>query len=274
MATPSSYVLGQSAQEHERLMFQSRILRPYTERYFRAAGLREGMRVLDIGSGMGDVAMLAGDIVGPGGQVLGIDFDGSALEFATRRAVQHGCSRWVSFEETPISDFSSSEPFDALVGRYILLYQADAADTLRRLLQFVKPGGIVAFHELDFSRSRTSDPPCPLWDRTYPLVSESFQKSGFPSDFGSRIGHAFARAGLPFPTISADIVAGGGRGSYLYPWLAYTLTTLAPRFPALGIETDVVIDETLTARLEDAAVATQSQILGPIQFGAWTRKPV
>jgi hypothetical protein len=88
------------------------------------------------------------------------------------------------------------------------------------------------------------------------------------------MGHAFAKAGLPFPTISADVVAGGGRGSYLHPWLAHTLATLAPRFEHLGIQTNVVIDETLAQRLEEAAVASQSQIFGPVQFGAWTRKPV
>ena len=66
--TASNYVLGQSVHEYERLMLQARILRPYTEKFFRAAGLAPGMRVLDVGSGMGDVALLSADIVGPGGQ--------------------------------------------------------------------------------------------------------------------------------------------------------------------------------------------------------------
>ena len=55
-STPTNYVLGKSAHEDERLMFQARLLRPYTERYFRSAGIVPGMRVLDVGSGMGDVA--------------------------------------------------------------------------------------------------------------------------------------------------------------------------------------------------------------------------
>jgi len=36
----------------------------------------------------------------------------------------------------------------------------------------------------------------------------------------------------------------------------------------------VVADETLAKRLEEEVVASGSQILGPIQFGAWTRKPL
>ena len=69
-------------------MLQSRILRPYTEKFFRAAGLSPGMRVLDVGSGMGDVALLVADIVGPSGSVLGIDRDPTALEKARKSTLQ------------------------------------------------------------------------------------------------------------------------------------------------------------------------------------------
>jgi len=50
--TTSNYVLGQSDHEYERLILQARILRPYTEKFFRAAGLAPGMRVLDVGFGI------------------------------------------------------------------------------------------------------------------------------------------------------------------------------------------------------------------------------
>src|SRR3982751_5267309 len=98
-AAAPNYVLGDSLHEYERLTLQARILRPYTEKFFRAAGLVPGMRVLDIGSGMGDVALLAADMVGPGGSVVGIDRDVKVLDHARRRSVEHGCSSWVSFEE-------------------------------------------------------------------------------------------------------------------------------------------------------------------------------
>jgi ubiquinone/menaquinone biosynthesis C-methylase UbiE len=96
MSIPSNYVLGQSTQEHERLMLQARILRPCTDRFFRTAGIGAEMHVLDLGSGVGDVALLVGDIVGPGGRVLGLDRDVLALERARQRVVEQGCSSWVS----------------------------------------------------------------------------------------------------------------------------------------------------------------------------------
>jgi ubiquinone/menaquinone biosynthesis C-methylase UbiE len=49
------------------------MLRPITERLLRSAGIEPGMRVLDIGCGAGDVSMLAAELVGSTGSVVGID---------------------------------------------------------------------------------------------------------------------------------------------------------------------------------------------------------
>jgi ubiquinone/menaquinone biosynthesis C-methylase UbiE len=54
----ADYLLGSSDAEHERLIRQARRLAPVTERFFREAGISPGQRILDLGSGVGDVAML------------------------------------------------------------------------------------------------------------------------------------------------------------------------------------------------------------------------
>jgi ubiquinone/menaquinone biosynthesis C-methylase UbiE len=59
----SPYVLGAASAEHARLIRQAAIWDPFTERLFRDAGIGPGQRVLDIGSGVGDVAMLAAKLV-------------------------------------------------------------------------------------------------------------------------------------------------------------------------------------------------------------------
>ena len=89
---PPNYVLGQSAYEYERLTLQAKAVRPFTEKFFTMAGIRPGMRVLEVGSGMGDVALLVAEIVGPGGRVLGVDRDAVVLESARERTRQQGCS--------------------------------------------------------------------------------------------------------------------------------------------------------------------------------------
>jgi ubiquinone/menaquinone biosynthesis C-methylase UbiE len=256
-------------------MLQAKILRPYTEKYFRSAGVAPRMRVLDLGSGMGDVALLAGDIVGPGGRVVGLDRDGAALENARRRAAEQGCSSWVSFATTTLEAFEHSEEmFDAVVGRYILLYQPDPAATIRQLLPYLKPGGIVVFHELDFPDPTPSDPPCKLFDEVYALVGAAFEKAGAPPRYGRRMATAFTGAGLPFPTIVCDGIVGGGRASYLYRWVTNTLMSVVPRLESLGLALPegVVADYDLHQRIEDAVIAAGSQVMAPTQYGAWCRK--
>ena len=77
-----AYALGHSEYELDRLIAQARVMDPITERFFREAGVGPGMRVLDVGSGAGDVAFLAAAIVGPTGEVVGVDRAESALDVA------------------------------------------------------------------------------------------------------------------------------------------------------------------------------------------------
>src|ERR1700735_825910 len=75
----SQCALGNTDAEHERLIRQPMILAPLTERFFRQAGIGPGQRVLDLGSGVGDVAMLAARLVGPAGEVVGVERDARSI---------------------------------------------------------------------------------------------------------------------------------------------------------------------------------------------------
>jgi ubiquinone/menaquinone biosynthesis C-methylase UbiE len=109
---------------------------------------------------------------------LGIDRDAAALDHARRRAAEQGCSSWVSFQAANLDEFETADKFDALVGRYILLYQPDAAATIRYLLRYLKRGGIVVFHDIDFPDPHPSYPPCPIYDQAYVLLGKAFRRAG------------------------------------------------------------------------------------------------
>jgi SAM-dependent methyltransferase len=79
VAAEPKYILGHSPMEMRRLMTQADVLRPITERLLRAAGVNHGMRVLDVGCGVGDVSMLVAELVGPAGFVVGIDRNADAV---------------------------------------------------------------------------------------------------------------------------------------------------------------------------------------------------
>ncbi len=142
MATSArrEYVLGHGSEEHRRLMLQSRFIGELTEIVFERAGLASGMHVLDIGCGAGDVSLLAAAFVGPGGSVLGIDQSPESVALASERAKAAGLEN-VRFEVGLLEDFRTGGPFDALVGRLVLLYLKEPAAVLRELAERVRPAG-------------------------------------------------------------------------------------------------------------------------------------
>src|SRR3954468_7965971 len=98
--TAEAYVLGHADAELQRLAEQAAFYADLTEDAFRRAGLAPGMRVLDVGCGAGDVSLLAATLVGPMGEVLGIDRSRDAVATAQRRADASGagCARFTVSE--------------------------------------------------------------------------------------------------------------------------------------------------------------------------------
>ena len=117
--TQAAYVLGHSSAEMQRLIFQAAVLRPLTERLIRDAGIRPGMRVLDLGCGAGDVTMLVAEVVGVSGNVIGIDRSPEALALAQKR-VGDTPHHNITFAQCAVEDYADTASFDAVIGRYVL----------------------------------------------------------------------------------------------------------------------------------------------------------
>src|SRR2546428_12763212 len=118
------YALGSTDAEQARLIRQAALLAPFTERFFRGAGIGPGQRVLDLGSGVGDVAMLVARLVGPSGEVVAIERDPKSIAKARARVTEAGFHN-VSFNESNVGEILDRKPFDAAVGRFILMYLPD-----------------------------------------------------------------------------------------------------------------------------------------------------
>src|SRR5262245_16689720 len=105
-----SYGLGHGDSELERLRAQARLIAPITRRWMIEAGIRPGMRVLDVGSGVGDVALLAAELVGATGEVVGTDRVSTPLTLAAERARAQSRNN-VRFVEGDPSQMSFDAPF-------------------------------------------------------------------------------------------------------------------------------------------------------------------
>jgi SAM-dependent methyltransferase len=267
------YVLGRSGSESQRLIKQSNFLQPFTERIFRRAGLVPGMRVLDLGCGVGDVSFLAAELVGPSGSVLGIDRDPGVLAIARERARQAG-SAIVSFEERTIEGFVATEPFDAVVGRFVLVYQPDAVATLRHVRGLLRAGGIVVMLEPDMSVGLRSWPPVALCEQVSDWIRETFRRGGVHFDMGARLYPLFRRAGFPGPTVRQDTPVGGGETLLpLFEHCTQMIRSLLPRMEQYGIATaEAVQVDTLSERLGSEADAAESQVAYMPVIAAWATR--
>jgi SAM-dependent methyltransferase len=106
MSEPQEYMFKYSDEEVRRLVVQSVFWSDLTEDLLRKAGLSAGMHVLDVGSGVGDVAMIAARFVGETGSVRGIDRSPDSLAVARKRAASAGFTN-VVFEQAEIDNFET-----------------------------------------------------------------------------------------------------------------------------------------------------------------------
>ena len=266
-----AYALGHSDRELERLSVQARLVNPITRRFFVEAGLAPGMQVLDVGSGVGDVAFLAAEIVGAAGEVLGTDRSPAALAVARERAKARSM-RNVSYRKCDPGEMAIEQPFDAVVGRYVLMFQRDPAAMLRKLVAHLQPGGLVVFHE-PYRGGIRSFPPVATYNRAWGWVDETVRRSGADPLMGIKLHATFVAAGLPAPSMRLEsVIAGGASSSDQVHFEMDVVGTLAPEMERLGVAKAADVDrDTLVARVLDEAIAQQSVIVGRSEIGAWTR---
>lgn len=264
------YALGHSDRELDRLSAQARLIDPITRQFFREAGIDLGMRVLDVGSGAGDVAFLLAELVGDSGEVVGVDRASSAVAAARARA-DADSRRNVSFLEGDPTVMAFDRAFDAVVGRYVLQFQPDPVAMLRALTGHLNSGGLVAFHELDWHGAGSS-PPSPTYDQCCRWIVETLQKLGVDTQMGMKLHPTFIAAGLPAPSLRLGAVVGGGvNGADPLELVTDLVATLLPAMKRLGVAPAGSIVETIVERASLEVTSRDSVIVGRAEIGAWAR---
>ncbi|MBO0783372.1 MAG: class I SAM-dependent methyltransferase [Ktedonobacteraceae bacterium] len=250
------YILGQTSQHDQLMIRQGKLLNSFTRRMLEDAGISQGMRVLDIGCGPGDVSLLAASLVGKEGRVVGVDSSVAAIARAQARAADAGFSQ-TSFQVADIHQLDDEQPFDAIVGRLILQHVPDPVALLRRLLTRLRTGGVVAFQEYDLSpQTYATLPASPLWEQAQEWCRGAFQRFGRELRMGMKLPGTFVAAGLPVPQLRYEAAIGTGRDWEGYEVLAAAVRAFLPAILRLGVATAEEIDiETLASRLREESVS-------------------
>ncbi|HKF36363.1 MAG TPA: methyltransferase domain-containing protein [Ktedonobacteraceae bacterium] len=101
----TSSVFRHCGEEIQCLLRPSRLYDPCTQRLLEQTDITAGMKVLDVGSGAGDVTFLAGEPVGEKGMVVGVEHDLAPLEMAQARACAAGLTQVSFLVSQQMNDF-------------------------------------------------------------------------------------------------------------------------------------------------------------------------
>ncbi|MEL7062061.1 MAG: methyltransferase domain-containing protein, partial [Acidobacteriota bacterium] len=206
-----------------------------TERLFKTAGLCEGMRVLELGCGPGEVTEVLARLVGPQGGVLAVDRSEKSLTAARERlsgieTVRFTCA---DLNDGPgyLADIEQSS-FDAIAGRRVFMYLQQPAQVLGGLRPWLRDRGLVVFEEADSTLCPGRVGAYPAHDQAVAWLDRMLDAEGVDRSMGFHLPQTFLEAGLSFERIWAEAVV-EGQGDQ-FP-LGELLTLIAPRLEAAAI---------------------------------------
>ena len=192
-----------------------------TRRVLLESGLRGGMRVADLGCGVGLVTALLAELVGPGGYVVGIDSSGAQLDQARDRVNTDGAHvRFIEASATATGLPLGS--FDLVYCRFLLIHLPEPERALREMFALLKPNGILVCEDGDLTASG-SEPPsaldafADLWGRLGPRRPQRSAKASsadggsLPEAIRSPSSHTRMPSGPSRVNISRKARSGSGR---------------------------------------------------------------
>jgi SAM-dependent methyltransferase len=215
-ARESSYPLGTSDQELDRLGFQHEVWGGVTREFLARLGVGAGWRVLDLGCGPGFVSFDLSGLVGPTGEVVALDESPRWIEHVEREIRARGI-RNVRTVRSRIQEAElAAGSFDLVFTRWVLSFLADPAAVVRRLVPALKEGGLFAVE--DYNHEGVSLFPESEGFRAVVRATRAmYASSGGDAWIAARAPAIFRSAGLETLSIRPNVLC-GGPGSPPFRW--------------------------------------------------------
>lgn len=139
---------------------------PIAEQLVARADLEAGSSVLDLGTGRGAALFAAAEIVGPQGEVLGVDLAPGMVELTAGDARDRGLTQVRVVPGDADRPPARDGGWDAVVCSFVLFFLPDPVGTATRVREVLRPGGRFVVSSFDQSDERwriVEDAVRPFW---------------------------------------------------------------------------------------------------------------
>ena len=196
MSKRSSYIHGTDPQEQRRLSLLNDRLNAAS---LREIGILPGERILDLGSGLGQLTRAMAAASGESGRAVGIDFSADQVEEAKRIARDANEERRVEFR---VGDASSPPlreeewgTFDVAHARFLLEHVPAPQQVVSEMARAVHPGGRVVLADDDHEALRLWPEPAGV-GAVWRAYIRTYDRLGNDPHIGRRLVQLLADAGL------------------------------------------------------------------------------
>jgi SAM-dependent methyltransferase len=233
------YILATGGKDLRRLRLLHRVYGPGTEALFRRVGLRDRLRVVEVGCGSGNTACWVAEQVAPRGSVVAIDVSADQIEQARRQAADRGLRNVEFYVADAYSPRLPDGSFDLAYCRLVLMHLTRPADALAAMRDLVRPGGLVVCEEMDLG-VWLCDPPAEAMARFFALNTALGERRGENFSLGASLHRLFRAAGFDRPEVGANFaLAVRGEEKRL---LGMTFAEFAPELVREGLATQEEAD--------------------------------
>jgi predicted O-methyltransferase YrrM len=265
----TTYAIRGGIEGKRRLDLLAQVMAPTIQALLARAGLRPGMRCLDLGCGGGHVSRLLAQMVGQSGRVVGLDLDQVKLESAQEHCRSEGLEN-VEFRQVDVTEWSEPETYDLVYGRFILSHLGGRPAVVARMAEALRPGGVVVLEDIDFTGSFCY-PPNSAYDRYCELYRAVIRRRGGDADLGPQLYGLCLDAGMREGEVRTAQPIHTGKQMEK----TLSLSTL------INIADAVLAERLATASELDATIAALTQytddprsIIGfPRIFQVWAQRP-
>ncbi len=268
MSSSNPYIIEGGLAGKKRLNVLAEVLEDSTSRLLKQAGIREGMRFLDLGCGGGHVSRMAAKLLGDSGSVTAVDFDAEIVALAQQDAEDEGLKN-ISFQSGSAYDVDYNGVFDVAYSRFLLSHLNEPEKVIRNMRRAVKPGGKVVIEDIDFS-GHYCYPKCTAFDKYVELFVKAAANNGQNANIGLSLYSMCRQEGLlqvEYDVVQPSFAMSQGK------WMAWlTLDRISGTLKSQGLATEEEVAGMLS-ELEAFTNDPHTIISLPRIFRVWGQAP-